>query len=109
MKKPDWFELKVTLGNLLTIVPMLLGAVALYYDIRSDQALLRTEQSLIKQTQGRDAIRLDKLEARDEVFANNFAAYQRDTIQALTRLETQMGILLQAGARPSSPALGPRQ
>ncbi|QCK87602.1 hypothetical protein E8L99_18475 [Phreatobacter aquaticus] len=35
------------------------------------------------------------ISARDEIFATNFSAEQRDTVQSLTRLETQMGILLQ--------------
>lgn len=90
------FEPKITLGNVLTIIPMAAAAFYAWSDLRSEQATQR-------QHQVEHRARLEKLEARDEVTAATFGAYQRDTVQALTRLETQMGILLQerrAGVQP---------
>jgi hypothetical protein len=100
IKKPDWFELKVTLGNVLTLIPLGLAVVVAYADIRSDIALAR-------QIQARDTARIEKLEARDDIFAAQFTTYQTATIQSLTRLETQMGILLQE-RRLSVPPPGGR-
>lgn len=88
MKKPDWFENKVTLGNVLTIIPLTVTLILAYAELRSEAALLR-------QVQSRDTARIEKLEARDEVFASSFNLYQQNTVQSLTRLETQMGLLLQ--------------
>ncbi len=109
MKRPE-FENKITLGNVLTVVPMLIAAVAAYYDLRVDAAAIRqkvdtdaaalratvtAETTLLRTQQARDLARIEKLEARDDVFATSFNLYQQNTVQALTRLETQMVLLLQ--------------
>jgi hypothetical protein len=100
-KKPLWspssvtFEPKITLGNVLTIMPMAAAAFYAWSDLRSEQATQRLQQL-------EHRARIEKLEARDELSAATFGAYQRDTVQALTRLETQMGILLQERRPPAS-------
>ena len=88
MNRPEWFEAKITLGNVLTFIPLAIAAVLAYADLRNDAALLRQQWV-------RDTLRIDKLEASDRVMRDQFRDYQQQTIQALTRLETQMGILLQ--------------
>lgn len=82
------FEPKITLGNVLTIIPMAVAAFYAWSDLRSEQAIQ-------KQSQAEHRIRLEKLEARDDATSAMFTSYQRETVQALTRLETQVGILLQ--------------
>lgn len=81
MKKPDWFELKVTLGNVLTMIPLGVAVVVAYSDLRRDAV--------------EHGKRIEKLEAADSLLTAQFTANQTATIQSLTRLETQMGILLQ--------------
>ncbi len=50
---------------------------------------------MLREQQARDLARIEKLEAGDDVFAKSFNLYQQNTVQALTRLETQMVLLLQ--------------
>jgi hypothetical protein len=49
-----------------------------------------------------DRQRIEKLEAHDAIFLTSFSSYQWETVSSLTRLETQMGILLQE-RRPLVP------
>lgn len=90
------FEPKITLGNVLTIIPMAAAAFYAWSDLRNEQAAQRLHQIEHRS-------RLEKLEARDELLASTFSSYQRDTIQSLTRVETQMGILLQERRGGSPP------
>lgn len=93
------FVNKITLGNVLTVIPMLVAALAAYYDLRSDAAAIKvkieSETMQLRRQMLRDVTRIEKLQTRDDVFATTFALYQHNTVQALTRLETQMMLLLQ--------------
>lgn len=87
MKMPG-FENKITFGNIFTLLALGVAALAAYADVRSDQALM-------KQTQVEQRLRIEKLEARDDLIASQIVANQTAVTQALARLEAQMGILLQ--------------
>jgi len=104
MKRPDWFENKITLGNVLTLIPLIGAVVVAYFDLRTDAASIRSDTALLKQVQVRDTARIDKLEARDDILQTQMRDYQHQTVQGLTRLETQVGILLQDRRLP--PPLG---
>ena len=88
MATPKWFELKITLGNVLTLIPLFAAVAVAYSDVRSDQALM-------KQGQAEQRQRIEKLEARDDIIASQFVANQTAVTQALARLEAQMNILFQ--------------
>lgn len=75
-----WFDPKLSLGNVLTIMTVIGG---LAYGYGTTQAAIGE----IGGNQKRIEKRVDRLEAKDEMQSNTISALQREIIARLVRLE----------------------
>lgn len=86
------FDMKVSLGNLITIAGgvfvLLVGWVTMQNDIRNER-----EARLIT------IARLDRLESKDEFILRTMTDGQRETISGIAELKAQVAILLRRDMR----------
>lgn len=79
-KLPDWLDIRLSLGNILTIMTVIGGLAYGYGTTRASIGELSSNQTRIER-------RVDRLEAKDEVQSKTISDLQREIIQRLVRLE----------------------
>jgi hypothetical protein len=84
----QWFDPKLSMGNVLTILVVVFGLVGSWYQLRSDLALQAADLKRETADRTRMELRLVKLEGERD-----------DTRDRLTRIEVTMQQLLDAQGR----------
>lgn len=84
----SWFDPKLSMGNIITIVVVAFGVVGSWYQLRGDLAL-----------QGADLRRADLDRQRMELRLSKLEGERDDTRDRLTRIEVTMQQLLDAQGR----------
>jgi len=66
--KPQWFDWRMSIGNLISILVLIFGMAASYYALKQEQALQKQALDVLSVEVGGNRIRIEKVEtARDDM------------------------------------------
>lgn len=66
--KPQWFDWRMSIGNLISILVLIFGMAASYYALKQEQALQRQALDAVRKDVGDQQLRIEKVEtSRDDM------------------------------------------
>jgi uncharacterized coiled-coil protein SlyX len=66
--KPQWFDWRMSIGNLISIIILVFGMAASWYALKQEQALQKQSLDMLQTSVTGNTIRIEKVElARDDM------------------------------------------
>lgn len=111
MSTPQWLDLKVSLGNIITILAGIVGLTVGWTELRADNrrqdqdivALQRTDAEVrIALQQAASGLRADlaEVKARSDQILEKLVDKQQSTVERVVRVETKVDEILKAVSPP---------